>query len=283
MQQCPPSPQSPRMPPAPPPTPCPWSPSLTRPLVLRQDQVGGLVEDDRESFGFSLSPLMLNTPTPVGRWDCSMESSGLLDNVKLEHKPDMNTGRSWSPSPRRRLWPKLKESLETTSMGSCPEVKPLLGTARKLTLPLMGLPLSMEQNPFEEMSRQTGNESGMLPRPEMSNPFPQMFEWSITGPLDQLLRTMTSRLVLNEFVTCSGDLPVLANLAEPGQKEDWTLMLKTLEPSFGADTRYLVVNCRVNNMLSLTNFEAELISLTSCDGLTGIRYVWKSKDPQDHW
>lgn len=209
--------------PHPPPTPAPWA---------------DWDVEDKESFGCSRSSLMKKIPPQVGPLLCPVDLSGFADSVKSEPQ-DTNTGKYAWRSPRRLLWPRSNGNLDERRTPSYQEANLLMNMSGKKIHESKVVSSSLEPSLSDEMQVPTGSPSGKQPKQEILTGFPQMFEWSVTGPLDRLLQIMTSPLVLNEFVVCSGAKPELANLGEHGKKPEWVLMLKTQEPNFGVDIRYL--------------------------------------------
>lgn len=242
-----------------------------------------LEAEDKEFFGCAPSPSNSETPSRIGRKPYPWDLCGSEANLKRDMPMRTTIGSSVLRSTRRSLLPDLLASLDLEDTTSYQDRRLRQSMYGRKTPESKEPNLNLVQDHFVGTPRPIGIKFGNLPNPVTSLPSQQMYEWSITGPLDQLLQTLTSQWVLKEFVTSSGVPPALVNLAEPGMKPDWTLTLRTLEPSSGVDIRYILTYVRVNNVLSLTNFEAELISLIFYDGLTGIRFVWKSKVPLDHW
>lgn len=227
-------------------------------------------KEDKEFFGFVPSPAPPPTPCPLGRLASPMESPGSVVRKRLEKLRGMNTGNSWSPSPRRSLLEDFKKCLEPEDTMNSPDQKRPPSMYGKKQPELKEHSLNMEQSLLEETQEPTGSMYGKLPSPENLMMFPQMYEWSLTGPYDQLLQTMLDQDLLCVLSLYSGVFPALVNLAEPGMKPAWTLILKILGPNFGAAIK-------VKQMLCWMNFEEELISVIYSDGLIGIRSVWKSK------
>lgn len=122
------------------------------------------------------------------------------------------------------------------------------------------------------MRRETGKKSGISPKKDESLKSPQMFVYKITELYGSSPVTTLSALQWNDNVMSSLVQLALESRAELGMKQGWTLILKILGPSFGTDTQ-------VASILSSMNFEAVLTSPISCDGLTGILYEWRSKEP----
>lgn len=242
------------------------------------------------------SPLSPLSPTPEGRVssgsvplvarrcltclaygseNCPPLLCGYVGNRSLESLADISIGNSASPSGRRCLWPPSRESLAEVSMPSSQGVStpPVIVARRLQESQVHG---SGEVDLFVETSRLTGTQYGPPPSPELLAPSRVKLEYLIMETLDGLdpiIWRLEQYFARSAF---TGARVELANLAEPGMKAEWMLTVSVLDPSSGMDTQ-------IRRLLSSMNFVVGSTSLISSDGVTGIRYVLKSKVRQDHW
>lgn len=223
--------------------PSPESPLQSYPKrSLKREQVQPeaepvLAEEDKGYSGFLLCP---QSPewTRSGPATCPQNLPGSEVKGNEEERLGMSTGKCAARSARRWLYPELLDCLVPASMPNYQEARPLQDTFGRMT------PVSMERNSnwvadhSAEIPPQTGMPSGNQQSPVSFVTFPQMCEWSITGPFEQLLQTMMSQWLVNELVVCFGVQPQLVNLEEHGKKPEWMLTAKIPVQSFGADIRY---------------------------------------------
>lgn len=228
--------------------------------------------EDKESFGYSLSP----TPMPSAKnWseeNCQLMSSGPKDRKNLVTAAT-GTSRYALRSARRSLLPQLRECLEEEYMPSSPVLRPQPPTVARSSPELESL-LNLDVNPFDETPKLTGSPSGLQPNPEILNPFPRISEWYLITPSERSTLIMQTLGFLIEQSRYSGDLQELVNHTVHGMKQESVLLLSALEPSSGMATR-------VKTMLSSMNFGAVSTLHICCDGSIVTRYVWKSKDLPD--
>lgn len=133
-----------------------------------------------------------------------------------------------------------------------------------------------EPSPSEETKNMTGKKYGPPPSPETSIKSPLILEWSVIGPFALLEQTMIKLCQWSAQQKYYGDRLGRVSLDWHGKKQVWMLIVKIPALSFGAVTK-------ARNMLLLTSFEEELISVTSYDGWTVILVEWKLKDLANLW
>lgn len=204
--------------------------------------------------------------------------SGRKDSKSLEMLADTCIGSSSSLPARRLLWPASSRSLAQVagvSMPNCPDLNMQPPTVVKRTQESWGHG-NGDLNPFDEIPRSIGNPYGVPPSPEILTRSPRVYEWLVIGPFELLGQTSYRLGLLSERYLSSGVERRLVNLGELGMKPEWTLILSVREASSG-----MVI--KVKRILLSTSFEAESIFPMFCDGVIGIRSVWKLKDQVDHW
>lgn len=179
MLECPPSPRPLA---CPPPTPAPWyqPQTLTRPLSP-EAQVGGSLQEDKEFFGCVPSPLAPRTPTPIGQPRFPPGSAGSVVRERLEKLLVMNTGSSWSPSPRRSLLQDFRNCLDEEVIMNSRDPKPQPNTSGRKRRASKEPNLNLERDHSVGTQEPIGNRSGRMLNPEDLTLFPQMYEWSLTG------------------------------------------------------------------------------------------------------
>lgn len=126
------------------------------------------------------------------------------------------------------------------------------------------------------MYKQTGMMSGKPQHSVIFSESLRTYAWSVTGPFEPLHLIMQQFKGL--FVKCGvfGALLALENPVEHGMKQDLMLTVRIPEANFG-------MAISLNSMLSLMNFEEVSTYPIYLDGVTGILFVWKSKDPLSHY
>lgn len=210
-----------------------------------------------------------------GSENCPPLLCGSVANRNLECLADTCTGNSVSRSPRRCLWPPSRESLAEVSMPSSHVQNTQPVTVARQILASMDLG-NGEAVQSVETRRLTGTQYGPPPSPELLVPCQVKYEYVITATLDVLDQIIWR---LEHFFARSlftGARVELENLAEPGMKAEWMLILSVRDPNSGMDTQ-------IKRLLSAMNFVVGSTSLISSDGATGIRYELKLKDRRDHW
>jgi len=208
-----------------------------RPTIQSTVEIIQETDEDKAFFGSPPSPTLPET-SQGGRVGLLKELCGVVARERSELGA-LTIGRS---SLRSKAKKALLKSLESVDQGTtnCPDPKQPRYMSGKKRPALPTPSLNMEQNQSEETPPWTGSPSGLPQSPEIWQPSPQMSEWSITGPYSQLEQIMTAPSLLYELVSCFGDLPRLVNLAGPGKKQRWVLILKIRERSSGVDIKVLI-------------------------------------------
>lgn len=146
----------------------------------------------KASFGFSPSQMHYMNAPP----NSPSSPTTFVANKNWESPPPISIGNSALHSSRRNLLQSF-ESLSPVmeSMPNFQEVPLPLPTAESKP-PLYPVPTSnMEHDPYVETLQpvlgsilhfQIGSQSGIPRRPETCHPFPQTYEWSLTGPYGPL-------------------------------------------------------------------------------------------------
>ena len=230
---------------------------------------------DKESSGSSPSPP--RTPS-VLEWKAVtslMALSGVKVKKKEETVPVTNTISSWSPFPRKCLYPELLECLEEAPMVNSQDQKLPTPMWEKKRLALESR-LNLGLNRFGGTTRQIGTPFGPPPSPEILTPFQQISEWCLIMHCEQSGQTMRNLKPLKEEFMSFGVVQELENLVVLGMKREKVLTLSVHDPSFG-------MAIKIKNMLSLMNFEEALMWRTCFDGLIVIRSVWKLKGARGPW
>jgi len=194
----------------------------------------------------------------------------LLANLKKAKKVDTVIGKLWSPSNQNSLSMVSDKRLETATPNSLDPLQPPR-IARKKRQPLKELSLNMERNPFPEMLRSNGSLYGPPPSPEIYQEFPQMYVWSIIGPLEPLVQIIQEQQEWSVNAWCSGEKLELAKVDVHGMKLAWMLTAKI--PARNSGT---VIKMK-KTLLSM-NFEEESTYPICYDGWTDIRSEWKLKE-----
>lgn len=91
-------------------------------------------QEDKESFGYSRSPMMTQQEAPLKLSSPVIAAHRELlgyEDRKKEVNPDTYTGRRWLRSARRSLLPVLKECSEERVMPSCPDRQPQMNTSQR--------------------------------------------------------------------------------------------------------------------------------------------------------
>lgn len=246
---------------------------LHKPLQGPWDEPALPLYEDKESSGYSQSPLAMKSSKGWSEENCQLASPGAEDNLKEEKPPGMNITKLSLRSARRKLFPGSKACLEEESMENLPSRPKRKSTAPK-RLPVLENLSNMEPNPFVETPRSSGSPYGPPPSPEISTPSLQMLEWLIITPSERSTQIMQCLDLLLEKSKYSGVLQELVNHTVHGVKQDSVLTLNAQGPNSGMVTK-------LKQMLSLMNFGAVSTSHTSSDGQIVTQFVWKSKDLPD--
>lgn len=219
--------------------------------------------------------------TPCLRPTCRQCVLGFEDNLS-SLSPGSSTGKSWSPSPRKSLYPEFEKCLDP-STPKCQDQPLLVNTFGKKKRESKGRVSKLEQYLTTATKKETGMQSGSVPSPEICLPYQQLYEFRgklvinlVTAPSEQLLQTLQNQLEWSELAKYSGVLLERASRGELGKKQEMMLTVKTRGPNSGAATL-------VRQMLCSMNFEEELMSRTCSVGSIDILSLWKSKDPVYHW
>jgi len=220
-------------------------------------------QNNKASTGSELSP---GTPT------CRGLNANLPGNGGNWNSPqaDSSTGSSWSPSPRKVLWPSSKDSSDQLDTGSWLSQGQPANTAGKKTPVSPELNSSLDPVPSASPQNLTGMTSGQLLKLALSTESRHLSRFDVMAPSEESLQTLRNQLEWSELVMFSGVQLVLASQGELGKKLDYKLILKTREQSGG-------VGILIMNTLLLMNFEVQSISHTYSDGLTDTQSWWKLK------
>lgn len=194
------------------------------------------------------------------------------EDSKSSPLTDTSTGKSWSPSPRRKLWPKSEESLEN-AMPNPPGLTVPESMFGKKTRVLRARSSNMELWHAAETNLLIGKASKDLLLKATWKKFLPTYLFVATVNCGELAKTIYDRLLWSALVQFSGAVPVLESQEEPGKKRAWKLTLKIQTANFGTVTE-------VTNMWSSMNFEVQLAYPICCDGLTDIHVSLKLKDRQ---
>ena len=170
-------------------------------------------------------------------------ASGLEDSWNKENQ-DMSIGRSWSPCPRRVLWPRSNQSLETNVMPSSVDPVQPPSTCGKTPHGSPTHNLNSAVDLSAEIQKQIGRVFGNQQRRATSNASLRIFVFKVIGPYDRLHQTMINLLDMNESVLFFGVKLARANPEELGMKQESKLTVKIPAQSFGAVIK-------VKRMLSL--------------------------------
>lgn len=223
-------------------------------------------QEDKASFGSE------QFHTPIGRPLIRTESIGFVANRNGAQEAT-NTGRSWSPSPARNLWPDARPSWDLQDTGSSPDQMLPETTSGKKTPEWPEPSLNLGQNHSEETPLLNGTNSGTSLSLEISWRSPRTYEYVITQLSEESAKTILHQMRWSELVMSSSGQLEQGSREKLGWMPVWTVILKIRTPSFGADML-------IRNMLLSMNLEEESISVTSSAGSTVIRSMWNLKDPQ---
>jgi len=175
---------------------------------------------NKDASGLEHSP---TTPTPLGQTHLS---NGLEDNSNGV-SPDFYTGNSWSPSPRRLLWPLSKEALVPMVIGNCASPKQQATTCGKTPLPSPTQGSSLDNSLSGVTLNGTGTASGNLLLQVLSMESLHKSKFVIMGLSEESALTIKHQLEWCELVTYSGVQLELESQGELGKKGVWTVTLKT--------------------------------------------------------
>ena len=219
----------------------------------------------KRSTGCSPSPSMSSSPISRQEWNT------LRGNWNKEVKEDTSIGS-------RSLCSHEREPCELCRIFSENEViMKRAGRTGQMNTSGKKTPVLQEPNSSWVSSRSgsttswTGQEFGNLQKLVRTNKSPREFEYRIIGLSERFARTIQRQLEWSELVKFSGVKLELESRFELGTKQEWTLILKIPEQSFGADTK-------VRNMLSWMSFEELWTSPIYYDGWIGTHSTWKSKE-----
>nr|WPR18599.1 MAG: hypothetical protein [Chemarfal virus 235] len=255
--------------PSPSPSPEERPPQLALQHTQREGSVSPFELSARQDIGLPPSP------SPAGLPLLRQVASTLLDNLN-EEREDIDTGNLWSPSPRRRLWPRSEESLTgmDTSNQRDQELRRSTSIRRTLASEILS---SSDLRALTGTLRQTGRVSDYellldnLPR------FPRISLFVITGISKQFARTLCNQVVWSDHALSTGVRLRLASRTELGPRPGMMLTLKIRVLNSGVGTR-------ISRILSSTNLEEQSTYRTYCDGSISIRSEWKSRDlPSPSW
>lgn len=203
---------------------------------------------------------------------CREASNGFEGNWNLRDLRSY-TGRSLSPVKEEYQELKSRQSSESSAMPS------LLGQAQQ---PSMSGRLTHE---YPTHNSSLGNENYPDLQQTTGQPFadPLVMEnlmtsqmtytFAVTTSCVQLARTTYNQLLWSGDAQFSGGRLRLASQEEHGQRALYRVIQKIPIQSSGMATRAR------STWLSM-NFEVESTSVTSSNGLTDIRLLWRLKDPQ---
>lgn len=210
----------------------------------------------------SRSTSLLHTPCPV--------RNGSEDNWNFPTR-DTSTGKSWSPSPRKKLFVSFDQPLETNPIGNSRGPSPQTTTSGKKTPEYQEPNLNSDANQSGETRQTTGNPSGNMPLQDVYWPSRHQYVFKITELSELSRRTLLDQIQWSELVTYTGVQLVQESRALLGNEQVWTLTLKIPGQSFGAATV-------AKKMLSLMNFGVESTSRTCSDGWIVTQLLWRSKE-----
>lgn len=223
----------------------------------------------KASSGSSPFHVPPSPPTPIHSPVCQTDCSGSGGRKRLEQEAS-NTGKSAWLSARKLLFHPSSKSFQSATQN-CQEAtlqQNMFGKKKPVSKEHSS---NMVQNHFKETKKLTGKQCGLLLNEVMSTKFRHQYEWSVTGPFEQLVQTTTVLDQLFELAMCSGVQQVLESPELLGNKQAWRLIVKTPEVNSGVDIK-------VNFTLLSMNFVEASIFHTYSDGLIVTRYGWKSKD-----
>lgn len=226
-----------------------------------------LWQEDKASTGYSQFPPRLSSMNPVS--PTAQYSSGVNKSLAKEGSC---TGKSWSPSPRRNLWPGSEPSSGIAMPNSQDQTQP--GNTSGKKTPVSQVPSSSSESyPLEETLSPIGMPSEFVQLQGIYKQYLPTFTFGVITNSAELAKTIYRRLEWSGPVQFSGAKLALASRVGPGKKPVWTLTLKTQTPNSGTVTEII-------EMLLLMNLEVLSQYPTSSGGLTVIRSLWKSKDPR---
>jgi hypothetical protein len=222
-----------------------------------------MVDLNRRDIGLERSP------SPLSLLASLMESPGSEDNTSVGSQ-DTIIGRSYSPSPRRRLFVQPRDYLESMEPTSN-----LLDLSRRESMfgrrtPGWENSLNTEWRSRTGIARWIGIEYVYWLLPESSRIFPVTFSFDIMETCEEFMQTAFNRLLWSEKFMSSGVLLEQGNLVELGSSAEWTRTLRIHAPNFGVGTQ-------VRDELLLMNFEAVSISPIYLDGSIDILSELKLK------
>jgi len=240
--------------PSPPPTPPPESPDLRY---------------DRHDTSWQPSE------SPTGSQNSNTESSSSRDSLSAETVVS-DTTSSWSPSPRRRLYDRLNQLLESPQPISNQQDQLLQTTMFGRRTPELANHFNLDLNPFKETQKQTGIEFVISHLPDKWMMSPVKYTFDITATFKEFEWTRFNLFPWNDLQPYSGVLLEPANPDEPGKKPEDPLTAKIHVQSFG-------VAIMVSKTLSSMNFEEQSIYPTYSDGWIVILSGWKLKEALFPW
>lgn len=210
-----------------PPPPSPVSPSLAPVPEGCPGQVKGLPEGARGFSGSLQSPGRTLHRTP------SQVALGLEGNSKKRRR-GMSTGRSAWLAKASSLLIGLRDSSESLAMESYQDQQPLQNTCGKKKQRLREPDLNSVLNHLTAHPEKIGNVFGTMQSKAISSPLRLKCEFAITGLSALLSLIFRCQLRESPFVSSITDELVVENLAEPGRRPVYKLILKTHYLSFGA-------------------------------------------------
>lgn len=205
-------------------------------------------QESKDSTGSAQSP---GTPSPL---ILSPVFNGSVDNWRSLDQGSC-TGKSWSPSPRRRLWGNSKKSSEAMDIGNLLSLEPRSTTCGKKTQPWLVPGSNSDVALYPDLAPLTGTKSGRQLLRMISMESQQTLDFVATLPSVESALTLQSLFLSSELAKCFGVRLELVNQGGLGKKQAWTLILKTPVLSGGAGTV-------VTQMWSSMNLEVCLLLLT---------------------
>lgn len=227
---------------------------------------------DKASSG--LSPGRASSPRVISRAISPMELDGCTDSVKLEPE-DSNTFNSWSPSPRKLLWPRSPEYFPEVT-ENCLDPQLLMPMSQR-AIPQSPTPSSVSDASLSsETQSQTGSQSGSLPPLAPTSKSQLQYAFFLTAPYVVLEQITPSLLLLAvQPLSTRASLEVVSPIKH-GNRQEGQLSLRTHGRSGGLVTK-------VKSMLSSMNFEVLSRSTTYYDGSIHIRVMWRLKAHVYHY
>lgn len=218
-------------------------------------------DDAKESTGLPLSKNLTGSPvSPSAPY-------GLKDSLNKVLE-DSDTGSSFSPQPRKLLWPPYKGFIPKQDIMNS-HIQRMQKTTSRKRKHGWDRNLNSEQDHSKETAQTIGKTLETVLNKETSKPFRQTFTSVITLPSKELVTIMLDLFQSTGFATsCMVEL-ALENPTGPGMPIlEHTLKIHALSGGMGT---------KVKKWLLSMNFVEELTSPIYYGGLTSILSKWKLK------